>query len=81
MPDEIERLVNLRVLHINGNKLQTLPAELRKIRKLLVLDVGSNALKYNIANWQFDWNWYAGAISCIYCNFDLYDRMLTYNCK
>lgn len=55
--DDIERLGGLRVLHLNGNKLQTLPAELGKIRKLLVLDVGNNSLKYNISNWPYDWNW------------------------
>lgn len=55
--DDLERLTNLRVLHLNGNKLQTLPAELGKITTLHVLDVGNNALKYNIANWPFDWNW------------------------
>lgn len=55
--DDLERLVNLRVIHLNGNKLQTLPAELGKIKTLQVLDVGSNALKYNIANWPYDWNW------------------------
>ncbi|OZJ04056.1 hypothetical protein BZG36_03569 [Bifiguratus adelaidae] len=55
--DDIEKLSHLRVLHLNGNKLQTLPAELGKLRKLQVLDVGSNMLKYNIANWPYDWNW------------------------
>ncbi|RUP25516.1 hypothetical protein BC936DRAFT_138831 [Jimgerdemannia flammicorona] len=55
--DDIEKLSFMRVLHVNGNKLQTLPAELGKLRKLLVLDVGSNVLKYNIANWPYDWNW------------------------
>lgn len=55
--EDLERLTNLRVLHLNGNKLQTLPAELGKIRNLLMLDVGSNVLKYNIANWPYDWNW------------------------
>lgn len=38
-------------------QLQTLPAELGKIKKLYALDVGSNVLKYNIANWPYDWNW------------------------
>ncbi|KAG1091315.1 hypothetical protein G6F42_019463 [Rhizopus arrhizus] len=47
----------MRVLAVNGNKLQTLPAEIGKLRKLLVLDVGNNVLKYNIANWPYDWNW------------------------
>lgn len=56
-PDDLERLVNLKLLYLNGNKLQTLPAELGKIKKLVALDVGSNVLKYNIANWPYDWNW------------------------
>ncbi|KAF7727155.1 cysteinyl-tRNA synthetase [Apophysomyces ossiformis] len=55
--DDIEKLSYLRVLAVNGNKLQTLPAEIGKLRKLLVLDVGNNILKYNIANWPYDWNW------------------------
>ena len=55
--DDLERLINLKVLHLNGNKLQTLPAELGTIKTLQVLDVGSNSLKYNIANWPYDWNW------------------------
>ncbi|RUS20664.1 hypothetical protein BC937DRAFT_94676 [Endogone sp. FLAS-F59071] len=55
--DDIEKLSYLRVLHVNGNKLQTLPAELGKLRKLVVLDVGSNVLKYNTNNWPYDWNW------------------------
>ena len=56
--DDFERLVNLRIIHLNGNKLQTLPAELGTLKKLQALDVGSNVLKYNIANWKFDWNWF-----------------------
>ncbi|GAA6007071.1 uncharacterized protein JCM10292_003450 [Rhodotorula paludigena] len=56
-PDDLERLVNLKTIYLNGNKLQTLPAELGKIKKLYALDVGSNVLKYNIANWPYDWNW------------------------
>ncbi|KAI8377803.1 uncharacterized protein BYT42DRAFT_358201 [Radiomyces spectabilis] len=55
--DDIEKLGYMRVLALNGNKLQTLPAEIGKLRKLLVLDVGNNVLKYNIANWPYDWNW------------------------
>ncbi|KAI9756366.1 MAG: hypothetical protein M4579_003870 [Chaenotheca gracillima] len=47
----------LKVLHINANKFQVLPAELGKIDKLNVLDCGSNALKYNVSNWPYDWNW------------------------
>ncbi|OLL24056.1 Adenylate cyclase, partial [Neolecta irregularis DAH-3] len=55
--EDFERIPTLRILHVNANKLQTLPAELGKIRRLLVLDVGSNSLKYNINNWPYDWNW------------------------
>ncbi|KAL1916327.1 uncharacterized protein VTP21DRAFT_5944 [Calcarisporiella thermophila] len=55
--DDIEKLSYLRVLCLNGNKLQTLPAELGKLRKLVMLDVGNNMLKYNITNWPYDWNW------------------------
>ncbi len=55
--EDLETLTNLRQLHVNSNKLQTLPAELGKIRNLSTLDVGCNVLKYNIANWPYDWNW------------------------
>ncbi len=55
--EEMVKLSKLKVLHINGNKLQTLPAELRRVSGLETLDVGNNLLKYNIANWQYDWNW------------------------
>ncbi|KAF8179042.1 hypothetical protein K438DRAFT_1843469, partial [Mycena galopus ATCC 62051] len=47
----------LSTLFLNGNQLQTLPQELGKVKSLTVLDVGSNSLKYNINNWEFDWNW------------------------
>ena len=59
-PEDLERLVNLRLIYLNGNKLQTLPAELSNVKQLFALDVGSNVLKYNIANWPYDWNW------CVY---------------
>ena len=55
--EDLEKLQNLQVLHLNGNKLQTLPSELGAIKSLRHLDVGSNVLKYNIANWPYDWNW------------------------
>ena len=55
--DDIERLANLRIIHLNANKLTTLPAELGTLKKLHALDVGNNMLKYNIANWKYDWNW------------------------
>jgi Leucine-rich repeat (LRR) protein len=55
--EDLHRLTRLQVLFLNGNKLQTLPQELGKIQSLSALDVGSNILKYNINNWEFDWNW------------------------
>lgn len=55
--DDFHRHSLLKVLHINGNKFQVLPADLGKIDKLAVLDCGSNALKYNVSNWPYDWNW------------------------
>ncbi|KAL9113530.1 MAG: hypothetical protein Q9227_002268 [Pyrenula ochraceoflavens] len=55
--DDLEETSNLKVLHINANRFQNLPAELCKVHRLAVLDVGSNALKYNVSNWPYDWNW------------------------
>ncbi|KAF2200568.1 PP2C-domain-containing protein [Delitschia confertaspora ATCC 74209] len=55
--EDLEEVNNLTVLHINNNKFQVLPAELGKVQKLAILDVGSNALKYNVSNWPYDWNW------------------------
>jgi adenylate cyclase len=55
--EDLVRLQSLKTLHLNGNRLQTLPSELGAIKSLLHLDVGSNVLKYNIANWPYDWNW------------------------
>lgn len=55
--EDLHRLTKLSTLFLNGNKLQTLPHELGLINSLSTLDVGSNVLKYNINNWQFDWNW------------------------
>ncbi|KAL0577854.1 cysteinyl-tRNA synthetase [Marasmius crinis-equi] len=55
--EDLPKLTRLHTLFLNGNKLQTLPQELGKVKSLTVLDVGSNLLKYNINNWEFDWNW------------------------
>ncbi|KAG6334592.1 hypothetical protein ID866_4502 [Astraeus odoratus] len=55
--EDLYRLTRLSVLFLNGNRLQTLPYELTKVQSLTVIDVGSNALRYNINNWEFDWNW------------------------
>ena len=55
--EDLEEVSSLKVLHINSNKFQVLPAELGKVQKLAVLDVSSNNLKYNVANWPYDWNW------------------------
>lgn len=55
--EDLEEVSSLKVLHINSNKFQVLPAELGKVAKLAILDVASNALKYNVSNWPYDWNW------------------------
>ena len=55
--EDLHRLTRLTTLYLNGNKLHTLPQELGKVTNLTILDVGSNFLKYNINNWEFDWNW------------------------
>ena len=55
--EDLPRLNKLEVLYLNGNRLLTLPQELGKVINLAVLDVGSNGLRYNISNWEFDWNW------------------------
>ncbi|KAI6121838.1 hypothetical protein F5141DRAFT_538234 [Pisolithus sp. B1] len=55
--EDLYKLTRLSVLFLNGNKLQTLPHELGKVQSLTVIDVGSNVLRYNIHNWEFDWNW------------------------
>ena len=47
----------LKLLYVNGNKFQNLPAELGKVQNLIHLDIGSNILKYNVSNWRYDWNW------------------------
>lgn len=55
--EDLPRMTRLSVLFLNGNKLQTLPQELGKVQSLTVIDAGSNVLRYNINNWEFDWNW------------------------
>ncbi|KAG8928661.1 cysteinyl-tRNA synthetase, partial [Tulasnella sp. 417] len=55
--EDLHQLHHLRVLFLNANKLQNLPSDLAKVKSLECLDVGGNALKYNISNWEFDWNW------------------------
>ena len=55
--EDLPRLTRLSTLYLNGNRLQTLPQELGKVKDLTILDVGSNLLRYNINNWEFDWNW------------------------
>lgn len=64
--EDLPKLQHLKRLYLNGNKLQTLPQELGKVKYLMVLDVGSNLLKYNITNWEFDWNWYVARTFCLY---------------
>ncbi|THC90855.1 hypothetical protein EYZ11_009686 [Aspergillus tanneri] len=55
--DDLEESSNLQILNINANRFQVLPAELCKVSRLAILDVGSNSLKYNVTNWPYDWNW------------------------
>lgn len=55
--DDFEESGQLSVLHINANKFQSLPSELTRAEALSVLDAGSNALKYNVSNWRYEWNW------------------------
>ncbi|KAH0556375.1 hypothetical protein GP486_005703, partial [Trichoglossum hirsutum] len=55
--DDLEAVGCLKILHINSNKFQVLPSELGKVKKLSVLDCGSNSLKYNVSNLPYDWNW------------------------
>ncbi|KIY53425.1 hypothetical protein FISHEDRAFT_63353 [Fistulina hepatica ATCC 64428] len=55
--EDMPRLSKLTTLFLNGNRMTTLPADLAKVQTLMSLDVGSNNLKYNINNWEFDWNW------------------------
>ena len=55
--EELAEITSLKVLHLNGNKFVNLPAELGKLHKLAILDIGSNSLKYNVSNWPYDWNW------------------------
>ena len=56
--EDLHSLERLSVMFLNGNKLQVLPSELASLTSLAVMDVGSNMLKYNIVNHEFDWNWY-----------------------
>ncbi|KAG1743151.1 hypothetical protein EDD22DRAFT_735568, partial [Suillus occidentalis] len=53
---DLVKMTRLSVLFLNGNKFYALPAELGKIPSLTIIDVGSNPLRYNIHNWEFDWN-------------------------
>jgi adenylate cyclase len=60
--EDLVKMTRLSVLFLNGNKFQTLPAELGKIPSLTIIDAGSNLLRYNIHNWEFDWNWYVSIV-------------------
>ena len=57
--EDLEHLTQLHVLFLNGNRLHSLPAELGRLKQLHAIDAGNNILKYNIANWNYDWNWNA----------------------
>jgi adenylate cyclase len=56
-PEEIEGLKKLQFLYFNCNKLSNIPPELAALTELSVFDVSNNNLKYNVANWPYDWNW------------------------
>jgi adenylate cyclase len=55
--EEFSNLGELRRLFLGGNKLTILPAELGRLKKLKVMDVSNNCLKYNVNNYGYDWNW------------------------
>ncbi|KAJ8580145.1 hypothetical protein M405DRAFT_869690 [Rhizopogon salebrosus TDB-379] len=55
--EDLVKMTRLSILFLNGNQFQTLPAELGKIRSLTIIDAGSDLLRYNIHNLEFDWNW------------------------
>lgn len=57
VPSGIDNCTQLRILFINDNKIVNLPGELAACRSLLVFDAQSNTLRYNVANWPYDWNW------------------------
>lgn len=57
IPEAIEDLQSLKRFFINGNKLSNIPSEVAKITGLVAFDVSSNNLKFNVANWPYDWNW------------------------
>jgi adenylate cyclase len=55
--DEFARMIELETVYLAGNKLSSLPAELSRLEGLRVIDVSNNNLRYNINNYDFDWNW------------------------
>ncbi|EKM75265.1 hypothetical protein AGABI1DRAFT_80141 [Agaricus bisporus var. burnettii JB137-S8] len=55
--EEFSNLRELRRLFLSGNKLTSLPAELGRLKRLKVMDVSNNCLRYNINNYGYDWNW------------------------
>ncbi|KAI9359269.1 hypothetical protein DFJ73DRAFT_817619 [Zopfochytrium polystomum] len=65
IPREIDELRSLQVLYMNGNRLASVPGEVAKLTRLRVFDLGGQVgaqgvgtgLRYNIANWPYDWNW------------------------
>lgn len=58
IPESIEHLQRLKAFFINGNKLSNIPSELAKIATLEAFDASNNNLRFNVANWPYDWNWY-----------------------
>jgi adenylate cyclase len=52
--EDLVKMTWLSIFFLNWNQFQTLPAELGKIPSLTIIDAGSNLLRYNIHNWEFD---------------------------
>lgn len=72
--DEFAQATQLRILAVNSNRLHMIPAELSKATRLEVLDASVNQLRYNVANWTFDWNWRWNK-NLKYLNFSSNERM------
>ncbi|KAJ1549114.1 cysteinyl-tRNA synthetase, partial [Cladochytrium tenue] len=65
IPPEIEKMVGLKSLYVNCNRLTSVPGEIAKLVKLNHFDLGcqvgptgtGSGLRYNMCNWPYDWNW------------------------
>ncbi|KAH8823759.1 hypothetical protein DL96DRAFT_1532126 [Flagelloscypha sp. PMI_526] len=55
--DDLPRSHPLSKLFLNGNRLQSISADLGTLELLEVVDVSWNKLKYNMYHTDLDWNW------------------------